>query len=33
MRRLTEASAKTLYEYYDSEFDGPNDLLERGEEE
>ena len=33
MRRLTEASAKKLHEYYDSEFDGPNNLLERDEEE
>jgi uncharacterized membrane protein YkvA (DUF1232 family) len=32
MRRLTEASAKKLHEYYDSEFDGPNNLLERDEE-
>lgn len=33
MRQLTAESAERLNEYYESEFSGPNDLLERPEEE
>ena len=33
MRQLTPDSAERLSEYYHSEFDGPNDLLERDDEE